>query len=166
MARVKWLLCEMSSESNILRVCSATQPPSQWRLIVSVWLSFIFSLFFPLFFSLQYHLEHKQSVRSHQSRRAWHPHRIGSFHRRKKRQFMIHYQCFIPPPSPPLPSLPPSDFTAAHQILTQSFFDAGVSQDSRKVWVRRAWRPKCEQGPRWKRKNSSSSFVLLDVKSW
>lgn len=84
---------------------------------------------------------------------------------------MIHYQCFIPPPSPAPSSLPPSDFTAAHQILTQSFFDAGVSQDSRKVSVR--WREseasvkaKMRAGPRWKRKNSSSSFVLLDVKSW
>lgn len=125
---------------------------------------------FSPFFSpppLQHHLEHKQSARSHQSSRAWHPHRIGSFHRRGKKKGAIYG---------PLPMFYPStlylllrllclsDFTAAaHQILARPFFDGGDSQDSSQVYC--AARERAErEGQTAKLENSLSSFVLLHVR--
>lgn len=137
MTRVKW-----AGSCWFLQLCSTTQPLRQRRLIVSVWLSFIFSLLFPFFFPpLQYHLEHKQSARSHPSSRTWHPHRIGSFHRRRKKNgnlwsitnvLSLHSLPAAPPLTPhpqPRPNTPP-DATAGHQILTQPYFDGGDSQDA------------------------------------
>ena len=66
-------------------------------------------------------------------------------------------------------SLPLSFFTSAHNILTKSFFDGGISHDSRKMAARRG-RERNREGqnarrPRWKLKNSSSSFILSDVRT-
>lgn len=56
---------------------------------------------------------------------------------------MIHYQCFLSLLSLPLPC-----FISAHNILTMSFFDGGVSHDSRKVAPQRgkeSVKAKCEE---------------------
>lgn len=54
---------------------------------------------------------------------AWHPDQIRSFHKECNLWSITH--------SPP--HLFPSYFTSAHNSLTESFFDAGTSHDSRKT---------------------------------
>lgn len=115
--------------SSFLLGCGTAKPTGQRRLIVSAWLSFIFSLLF-FFFSIS-SVGRTVCARTHPSRRGWHPDQIASFH--KKCNLWSITNVLSRPSFPSFLLRPfPSYFTSAHNSLTKSFFDAGVSHDSRK----------------------------------